>query len=108
MVSESATSVRGRILALVRDGVPRSVSDVAAELGLGVSSVLWTLYDLHKHGLVFRSVKPVGVLSLRLGGRDVHLNESAYCLAASDGGEGIFVRGVRYVKWKHRNDGGFR
>lgn len=82
------------------------MSDVAAELGLGVSSVLWTLYDLHRHGLVFRSTKPVGVLSLRLGRRDVHLNESAYCLAASDGGEGIFVRGVRYVKWKHRKDGG--
>jgi hypothetical protein len=60
-------SVRGRILTLLRDGIPHFVSDMAAELGPRVSSVLWTLYDLHTLGLVFRSLKPVPVLSLRLG-----------------------------------------
>jgi hypothetical protein len=84
------------------------VSDVAAELGLGVSSVLWTLYDLRRLGLVLRSVKPVGVLSLRLGGHDVHLKESAFCVAAAGGGDCVVVRGVRYVKWNHPSDGGSR
>ena len=104
MVSEC--SVRGRILGLLADGVPRSVSGVAAELGLGVRSVLWTLYDLHRLGLVLRSVKPVGVLPVQLAGRDVALKESAYCVASDCVVDGAVIRGVRYVKWKNRNDGG--
>jgi hypothetical protein len=64
------------------------------------------LYDLHRLGLVLRSVKPVGVLSVQLAGRDVGLKESAYCIAVADAAEGAVVRGVRYVKWKNRIDGG--
>jgi len=88
------------------DGVPRSVSGVAVELGLGVRSVLWTLYDLHRLGLVLRSVKPVGVLSVQLASRDVGLKESAYCVASDAVVDGAVVHGVRYVKWKNRIDGG--
>jgi hypothetical protein len=79
---------------------------VAAELGLGVRSVLWTLYDLHRLGLVLRSVKPVGVLPVQLAGRDVALKESAYCVASNVDVDGAVIRGVRYVKWKNRIDGG--
>lgn len=73
---------------------------------MGVRSVLWTLYDLHRLGLVLRSVKPVGVLPVQLAGRDVALKESAYCVASDAVVDGAVIRGVRYVKWKNRIDGG--
>jgi len=80
------------------DAVPPSVSSVAAELGLGVTSVLWTMLDLHRLCLVLMSAEPIGVLSVQLAGRDVGLSESAYCIASPDAGDQAVVRGVRYVK----------
>jgi DNA-binding transcriptional ArsR family regulator len=94
----SGKSTRGRIVGLLGDGVPRSVTRIAAELGLEVRSVFWACYDLYRLGLVLRSLEPVGVLSLEFVSRHVKkLREFAYVAASEEAGE-IVVDGVRYVR----------
>jgi len=94
----SGKSNRGRVVNLLADGVPRSVSTIAAELGLEVRSVFWATYDLYRLGTVLRSAEPVGVLSLEFVSRQVkRLREFAY-LAAPGEVEDVVVDGVRYVR----------
>lgn len=85
---------------MLEDGVPRSTSRIAAELGLEVRSALWSCYDLARLGRVLKSVEPVGELSFEHDGRDRRLREFAYYLPQS-GAEDEIVDGVRYVKLKH-------
>jgi len=94
----SGKSNRGRVVNLLADGVPRSVSRIAAELGLEVRSVFWATYDLYRLGSVLRSTEPVGVLSLEFVTRQVKkLREFAYVVASGEA-EDIIVDGVRYVR----------
>jgi hypothetical protein len=95
VVSEG--SIRGTVLALLRDGVPRSTSQIAASLELTAASALWACYDLARQGKVLKSAEPVGVLSLESNGRMRRFKEFAY-YAARDGAEKAMVDGVRYVK----------
>jgi predicted DNA-binding transcriptional regulator len=97
VVSEKST--RGKIVGLIGDGVPWSVSRIAAELGVEVRSVFWACYDLYRLGLVLRSAEPVGVLSLEfVGGQVKRLGEFAYLAASDEVSKEIVVDGGRYVR----------
>jgi len=97
VVSEKST--RGKIVGLIGDGVPRSVSRIAAELGVEVRSVFWACYDLYRLGRVLRSSEPVGVLSLEfVGGQVKRLREFAYLAVSDEVSKDIVVDGVRYVR----------
>jgi len=97
VVSEKST--RGKIVGLIGDGVPRSVSRIAAELGVEVRSVFWARYDLYRLGLVLRSAEPVGVPSLEfVGGQVKRLREFAYLASSDEVSKDIVVDGVRYVR----------
>jgi hypothetical protein len=102
----SGKSTRGRVVNLLGDGVPRSVSRIAAELGLEVRSVFWATYDLYRLGSVLRSVEPVGVLSLEFVSRRVkRLREFAYVAASSEVGRDVVVDGVTYVRSQFADGG---
>jgi len=97
VVSEKST--RGKIVGLIGDGVPRSVTRIAAELGVEVRSVFWACYDLYRLGLVLRSGEPVGVLSLEfVGGQVKRLREFAYVVASDEVSKDIVVDGVGFVR----------
>lgn len=108
----SGGSVRGRVLALLGDGAPRSTSEIAVQLGLDAGSVLWACYDLFRFGRVLKSEGSSGTLGVERDGVARRFGDFSF-LTAPDGVNEVVVQKVRYLRHTengssaHLNGGGY-